>query len=151
MRLDGGRYLERWVRGDPPVQHVWQTHRVLWLIRFGDAHSLNLFWNDETEEFVGWYVNLQAPLTETPLGFDTTDWALDVWVEPDASWWWKDEEDFAELRALGAVTDAEAAAIRAEGERVIAELPARLPTGWEDWRPDPSWSPPALPARWDRV
>ena len=30
-------------------------------------------------------------------------------------------------------TAADAAAFRAEGERVLAEWP--FPTGWEDWRP----------------
>jgi hypothetical protein len=30
---------------------------------------------------------------------------------------------------------------------VLAERP--WPTGWEDWRPDPQWSPPSLPEGWD--
>jgi hypothetical protein len=40
-------------------------------------------------------------------------------------------------------------AVRAEGERVIAEAP--WPTGWEEWRPPATWTPLALPADWHVV
>ena len=52
-------------------------------------------------------------------------------------------------RAVGLFTSAEAEAIRAEGRRVIDSLDTLLPTGWEDWQPDPSWGPPTLPEGWD--
>ena len=39
--------------------------------------------------------------------------------------------------------------VRAEAERVLAAPP--WPTGWEAWRPDPSWPAPALPDGWDVV
>ncbi|HSP74054.1 MAG TPA: hypothetical protein VLN26_16905 [Gaiellaceae bacterium] len=55
----------------------------------------------------------------------------------------------APLRALGVFDDAAAAEVRAEGERVIAAWP--FPTGWEDWRPDPAWTPPELPEDWHVV
>jgi predicted RNA-binding protein associated with RNAse of E/G family len=63
----------------------------------------------------------------------TTDHALDVIVDPDGTWQWKDEDDLTEAQALGVFTLEQATAIRAEGERVIAAKP--WPTGWEDWRP----------------
>lgn len=143
-----GRYLERWARGDDPRRHAWRDHHVLWITRRGDAHSINIFWN-EAWAFRSWYVNLQAPLTSTRLGYDTTDHALDVVVAPDGVWRWKDEDDFAEAIALGIFDDAQAAAVRAEGERVVAARP--WPTGWEAWRPDPGWTPPSLPDDWHAV
>jgi uncharacterized protein len=143
-----GRYLERWAGDEEPHPHVWHTHHVLWLVRPEETHMLGLLW-DERWEFRCWYVNLQAPLTGTPLGFDTTDWALDVVVAPDGSWSWKDEDDFAEAEELGIFEPSEAAAVWAEGERVIAERP--WPTGWEEWRPDPAWTPPPLPTGWQRT
>jgi hypothetical protein len=133
MGRDGdGRYLERWVRGDPPHAHVWRMHHVLSLTRRGDAHSLWHMW-DEDWNFVCWYVQLQDPVVERGGGLETTDHALDVFVEPDGMWRWKDEDDFAEAQALGVFTPEAAATVRAEGERVIAAKP--WPTGWEEWRP----------------
>ena len=143
-----GRYLERWARGDDPVPHPWRRTQVLQLVRPGDAHSLWLFW-DEAWDFRGWYVNLQAPLRRTRLGYDTTDWALDVCVDPDGTWAWKDEADFAEAQVLGILDAEAAAAVRREGQRVVAERP--WPTGWEEWRPDPAWPLPELPEGWDAV
>ena len=127
-----GRYLDRWLSDEPPHRHVWQWHHVLWLARRGASHSLLHFW-DEEWNFVCWYVQLHTPITEANGGFEMTDQALDVLVDPDGSWRWKDEDDLAEAQTLGVWTAEEAAAIRAEGERVIAARP--WPSGWEDWRP----------------
>jgi predicted RNA-binding protein associated with RNAse of E/G family len=80
---------------------------------------------------------------------DVTDHALDVWVDPDGSWRWKDEDDFAALQRHGVFDAAAARRVRAEGERVIEAWP--FPTGWEDWRPDPRWPTPELPDDWHVV
>jgi uncharacterized protein len=132
-----GRYLERWMSDEPPRQHVWQRHHILSLAQRGASHSLWHFW-DEEWNFVCWYVQLHAPMLETGGAFELTDQALDVLVEPDGAWRWKDEDDLAEAQALGIWTAEEAEAVRAEGERVIAARP--WPSGWEDWRPDPAWA-----------
>ena len=145
---EDGRYLEAWARGDAPVEWTWARTHVLRLMREGDAHTVELFW-DEGWSFLGWYVNLQAPLRVDGTFFDTTDWALDVTVAPDGTWAWKDEDDLAEAIELGVFDEEGAAAVRAEGERVIAARP--WPTGWEDWRPPPEWIPLPLPEGWDVV
>ena len=67
------------------------------------------------------------------------DHALDLVIAPDGSWCWKDEDDFAEAQALGVFTVEQAAAVRAEGERVLAARP--WPTGWENWRPQGATTP----------
>jgi len=43
----------------------------------------------------------------------------------------------------------QAADVRRTGEQVIAAQP--WPTGWETWRPDPTWRVPALPEDWQTV
>jgi hypothetical protein len=143
-----GRYLDRVVAGEAPRANRWKTHHILWLFRVGEAHALGLLW-DAQWRFKQWYVDLQAPLVETRFGYDTADHALDIDVQPDGTWSWKDEDDFAESIALGVLTEAEAATVRAEGERVIAARP--WPTGYEDWRPPADWTPPPLPEGWDVV
>ncbi len=141
-------YVEPWIRGDPPVDWTWRGGGALRLFESGAAHALELYWDDDAS-FRGWHVNLQTPVVCGTRTVDTTDQALDVWVDPDGAWHWKDEDDFAAMRALGVFDDAEADAIRAEGERVVAAWP--FPTGWEDWRPDPAWPVPQLPDDWHVV
>src|SRR5207253_10191329 len=131
MGRDGkGKYVDRWVTDEPLRPWTWRQHHVLALTRRGEAHSLWLLWTEQWD-FRCWYVQLQDPFVERNGALETTDHALDVLVHPDGTWEWKDEDDFAEARALGAFDDAQATAIRAEGERVIAARP--WPTGWEDW------------------
>ena len=129
--------------------HVWHTSSQLTLIPRGRAHCIELLWDGRTGEFAGWYVNLQEPIRHSRLGFDTDDLILDIRVQPDGSWQWKDEDELEEAVKLGRFTDEEARAIREEGERVVEERP--WPTGWEDFRPDPRWELPQLPAGWDIV
>lgn len=128
-----------------PLDSSWWGDGVLIVGRPGRAHGIWLFQTDG--EFAGWYVNLEAPWRPWRLGFDTEDHTLDIWVEPDGSWHWKDEDELQAAVELGFYTEAEARAFRAEGEAVLAEWP--FPTGWEEWRPDPAWPMPELPDDWD--
>ena len=103
-----------------------------------------VFWRDGA--FAHWYVNFEQPLRRSPVGFDTFDEKLDLIVQPDGSYRWKDEDELEQAAALGLL---DAGAVRAEAARVLEEWP--FPTGWEDWRPDPSWPIPQLPDGWERV
>lgn len=116
----------------------------------GAAHSVYVQWG-RGGEFLGWYVNLEEPWRETALGFDTTDHLLDVWVDPDRTWRWKDEDHLAEAVEIGLFTRAKAGDIRAEGERAIRRIEAwgsPFDEGWETWRPDAAWPRPPLPDGW---
>jgi len=131
----------------------WRDNSVLMLSRPGAAHSNWAFWDAADWTFRAWYVNLQQPLTRTPIGFDTEDHVLDLVIEPDvASWSWKDEDELADAIRVGRFTPSEAAAIRSEGKTAIAALEARewpFDQGWEEWRPDPTWSLPRLERSWE--
>lgn len=127
------------------IDRPWKGDGVLILGRQGRAHSIWLFW--ESWRFAGWYVQLEAPWRPFRFGFDTEDHTLDIWIESDGSWQWKDEHELDVAVELGFFTSEQAAAFRAEGERVIAEWP--FPTGWEEWRADPSWPVPLVPGDWE--
>jgi hypothetical protein len=124
----------------------WFGTGVLDLTRPGRAHMIRHFWSPEAR-FRGWYVNLQDPLVWTARGWDTTDQQLDLWVYPDGSHTWRDEDHLEQAVEHGMFTPDEAEAVWAEGRRVLDEWP--FPTGWEEWRPDPDWPVPELPDDWD--
>jgi hypothetical protein len=132
---------------------TWFGGGRLFLAQTGAAHSICPSWQADGS-FIGWYVNLEDPWRRTLLGFDTTDHALDVWVLPDRSWSWKDEDELQEAVGIGLFTRQQAKAIRAEGDRVIERAEAwtePFNEGWEDWRPDPDWPLPSVPEGWDRL
>ena len=150
QRPDGGRVgvvdvlRDAWVLGDA----IWQGGGVLILQIPTAAHALLGFW-DANGPLASWYLNLQAPLCRTTLGFDTLDHILDIVVSPDRrSWEWKDEAPLTEAVSRGLVTPEFAQAIRSEGERALQLLLAGDPPfapDWEQWVPDSAWSIPTLP------
>jgi hypothetical protein len=133
----------------------WQGCGALYLSIPGAWHMVILFWQTGQPAFPGWYVNLQEPLRRTPLGFDFLDQELDILISPDLSTWaWKDEAKFETAIERGRIAPEQARHIRAEGERVLAQLhaPNTLFTqGWELWVPPADWTIPELPPNWDRV
>lgn len=157
--LEDGRPIPRDIayfdRARMPVvvgDGVWGTNHALILVRSGDAHDIRLFWSEDDWTFRGWYVNLQRPVRRVGVGFDTADHVLDVFVEPDRGWRWKDEDELTVAVEIGRFSIAEAAAIREEGERVIERIGAwswPFDAGYERWRPDQSWPIPALPDDWE--
>jgi predicted RNA-binding protein associated with RNAse of E/G family len=131
---------------------TWGPYRSLVLIPPGGAHSVSWSWTADGT-FHGWYVNLESAAGRWPGGVDVQDRALDLRIAPDRSWQWKDEDEFADRAGDPLFFDADtAAAIRAEGGRVAgAAERAVFPFDgtWCDFRPDPGWSPAALPPWWD--
>lgn len=138
----------------PLVEVTWSYGDTLFLLHPGAAHAVHVMWQGPAREFAGCYVNLQEAARRTALGFDFMDQELDILVTPDLSWRWKDEDHFQRAQADGRYSVAQAQAIRAEGELVIARIEARASPfcdGWERWRPPAGWPVPALPEGWDRV
>ncbi len=131
---------------------TWHTHHVLSLMWPGEMRATWLKWRDPDWEFVDYYGNIQAPLKRTKHGFDTADYLLDVAIDADLSWHWKDEDEFDLARDHGFIEAGLLDEIRAEGERIIADVEAKawpFDAGFEDWRPDSDWAVPELPTYWD--
>lgn len=144
--LRGAPLSERWTHPRVTVYRAWSRADVLMLFPRNRPFSLWLFREQGT--FAGWYVNLEEQHVYGDHLISTQDDILDIWVpaetgEPE----WKDEDELASAITAGRITAEQAAAIRAEGERVWAERP--WPTGWEEWVPPPEWTTPELPEGWD--
>jgi hypothetical protein len=123
-------------------KEAWEGHGVLMLQRPGESYAIWTFWFGAERAFRGWYVNFQEPFRRTPIGYDTQDLELDIWVPLDGPWEWKDLE-LLELRVReGRFTEEQADAIRSEGDRVAALLDAGArwwDDGWASWKPDEGW------------
>jgi hypothetical protein len=126
----------------------WQGHGVLLLHRPGDGYSVWVFWRGPAREFAGWYVNFEEAWRRSSRGFDKLDLALDIWIPAGGAWVWKDREQFERLAQDGFFTAEQAAAVRADSERVAASLDRGerwWDESWAGWAPDPGWTVPELP------
>lgn len=133
------------------VDAEWTTNHALMLHQPGRMSAIMLFWRGPEWEFVGFYGNIQAPLARTELGFDTADYLLDVWIRPNHTWEWKDEDEWELAREHGLIDAGLLDEARREGERIIVDVESRVwpfNAGFESWRPEPAWPVPEMPVNW---
>src|SRR5262245_44125001 len=117
--------------------------------RADEWFSVAVGWRQD--RFVGWYVNLQVPVTRNEGAFDTMDLILDVVVSPDRSWQEKDRPDFDAAISRG-IFDADIAErVLAEQYRALERLHARdepFDDRWAKWT-HPLVEPLVLPLGYD--
>lgn len=117
-------------------------------------HSVWLSW-DRTPEgrtFHGYYVNMEEPYRRSAIGVDTNDHALDIVVEPDMTWSWKDADELDRRGETGTYFPDFVTRVHEEGRRALVDLEARAfpyDGTWVEWEPEATWDIPALPATWD--
>ncbi|MFD5774394.1 cytidylyl-2-hydroxypropylphosphonate hydrolase [Streptomyces fungicidicus] len=143
----------RYTRPRTVQRDRWFGTGVLKLVRPGEPWSVWLFW-DPGWRFKNWYVNLEEPMARWAGGVDSEDHFLDISVHPDRGWHWRDEDEFAQAQRDGLMGPALAGRVREAGRAAVAAIEAWGPPfadGWENWRPDPSWTVPSLPRDWDRT
>jgi hypothetical protein len=132
---------------------TWTDNHMLTLIQPGRLSAISLFWRESDWKFVGYYGNIQAPIRHTHQGFESADYLLDVVIDPDRSWRWKDEDEWEDARVHGLMDLVLLDQVRLEGERIIAEAEKGdwpFDGSLVDWRPDAGWPIPALPDDWDQ-
>ncbi len=157
LYIPEGTTYKNW--SNQPSRHLadaqWRRD-TLRLMYPGAAHSIWLSWdrNDGGRRFHGYYVNFEEPFRRTSIGFDTNDHMLDIVVEPDLTWSWKDAEDFDRRVASGVYAVEFAASVREQAKPLIAAIESRAKPycdGWEDWFPDSGWPLPVLPPQWNTL
>jgi hypothetical protein len=136
---------ERWSHPRQAMRRPWVRSDLVMIFPRDRRYSLWVF--HEGGEHVGWYINLEQPHVFGERTIITRDDILDIWVPAETSEpQWKDEDEFEVAQQVGRLTEEDAAAILAEGQRVMVERP--WPTGWENWRPPADWGPARLPDDW---
>ena len=142
----------RWAKGSwALVDSIWQWEELLIIVRPGERRAIWVRWSAD-RVFQGWYVNLQSKLQRTRLGFDIRDYQLDVIVEPDRNWRWKDQDELDLAMELGRVTPELGKAVRAEGQLAVEEIERNGGTyseGWEHWHPEVPLTRPKLGRDWN--
>jgi predicted RNA-binding protein associated with RNAse of E/G family len=132
------------------AESVWDVS-TLWLLHPGDWHAVWVSFL-KNGDHLGWYVNFQEPYRRAECGIQMMDLALDIIVEPDrSSWRWKDMHEFEMFRRRGLIDEGTAKRVLSEAEQVVRRIEADAPpfnSDWPEWRPDPSWATPELPANW---
>ena len=134
------------------VDRIWQERRFLILLQPGKYYSIQLCWQHDTGEFLGWYVNFELPFTRTSIGFDTLDLELDLIVRPDLSFRWKDTDEYFEGIRRGIITFDQVSEIeKAQTEvlNLIERKTAPFDGSLLTWQLPDTWSSPTLPQGWN--
>jgi Protein of unknown function (DUF402) len=153
-RLADGRSMR-----ELPLEQRFRLPRAQFLDTWRDTSTLRLIpeqqWSSiwwffgPAGEFAGWYANLEIPLGRTATGPDRIDGILDLVVRPSGEWSWKDEDEADAAVDAQRLTEAQLETLRAEGERLIGLAEDRaypFDGTWTDFRPEPGWPSPSLPA-----
>jgi hypothetical protein len=148
----GARFVRSLTSGEWVFEDAAWDVSTLVLVRAGDWHAVWVSWLDDGSQW-GWYVNLQEPFRRTAVGLETMDLMLDVLIENDRTWRWKDEDELEAFVHAGVFDVALAELLRAEGLRVATRAERSEPpfdVSWASRRPE-STHRPVLPAGWDKL
>jgi protein associated with RNAse G/E len=132
----------------------WHTNRLLVLLEPQHYYSTILFWHHERHKFLCYYINFQLPYWRSHCGIDTLDLDLDLIINPDYTYEWKDEDDYQMGIETEVILPQWIHDIEAAKQEIFDTLEKRkypYDGSWLEWKPEPAWSPPQLPEGWDKV
>ena len=135
-------------------EFIWHTNRVLAIIEPEKYYAIMHFWNHAHDEFLGYYINFQLPFKRSHCGIDTLDLDLDIEIEPNLSFHWKDEADYQTAVDHGVITPEWLQGIEAAKKDVLDKLETRsypFDGTWLNWMPDPNWESLDLPETWNKL
>jgi len=133
---------------------LWRTNRLLMLLEPNRFYCIRLAWQEDSNRLLGYYINFQLPFKRSHFGIDTLDLELDIVVDPDFSFEWKDLDDYKQGITAGIILPEWIDEVETAKIEVLNRLEKRqypFDGSWLDWMPDPSWSPPALPENWNTL
>lgn len=135
-------------------KYSWRTNRLLVLLEPEKYYSIMHFWDDASNEFLCYYINFQLPFKRSHNTVDTLDLDLDIIINPDLGFEWKDEDDYQKAIDHGVIFPEWVQGIEDAKQDVFAKLEKQqYPFNgyWLSWMPDLNWSPPKLPENWDKI
>lgn len=136
------------------AKYTWQTNRLLLIFEPEKYYSTILFWNHTSHAFLCYYINFQLPFLRGHDAIDTLDLELDIIINPDFSYEWKDMDDYQQAIAHGVILPEWIEGIEDAKLEIFDKLNRRqypFDNSWLNWLPDPSWSAPSLPRNWNKI
>ncbi len=150
--------LTRWQEAGQAVINLkelaWKTNRVLIFLEPEKYYACFLFWDHATGRFDSYYINFQLPFRRSPCGYDTLDLDLDIVVDPQYRWEWKDMDEYQAGIREGGILDEWVQGIERSKPEVFDRINRRsypMDGSWLGWQPDPAWLPPKLPENWQEL
>ena len=134
--------------------YAWRTNRLLILLEPDTYYSTMFFWRADSNDFLLYYINFQLPFQRSHCGIDTLDLDLDLIINPDFSFQWKDEDDYQKAIDHEVIMPEWTQAIEIAKKEIFNKLEKRqypYDGSWLNWMPDPNWLPPKLPKNWDKI
>jgi protein associated with RNAse G/E len=132
----------------------WKVNRFLILLEPQKFFSIIHIWEQASQMFQCYYVNFQLPFTRTEYGFDTLDLDLDILVDLNNDWEWKDISDYERGINSGGISNEWVRQIEESKEEVLTRIAQRqypFDQTWLGWLPDTNWPKTTLPANWNLV
>ena len=134
--------------------YAWRTNRLLILLEPDTYYSTMYFWRADSNDFLLYYINFQLPFQRSDGGIDTLDLDLDLVINPDFSFEWKDEADYQKAIDNEVIIPEWTQEIEIAKKEIFNKLQKRqypYDGSWLNWIPDPNWLPPKLPKNWDKI
>jgi hypothetical protein len=113
--------------------------------------STRLMWRADTGTFLCYYIDFCRPLIRAPGRIDSLDLALDMVVDPDGAWRWKDIAEYEELCVAGVIDREDRAAVAAATPVVIRAIESGafpFDGSLVSWKWPPDLALPELPPQW---
>jgi hypothetical protein len=128
------------------ARRTWEGPGVLRVIFADTVYQVIHFWTPQ-HVFAGWYVNFEEPSRRRGNQILTFDWQLDLWITPDGTGQWKDEDEAAAAIDAGMLTRDELAASFAAGREILDDFGSFLARvgDWREWSAPSSWTAMRLP------
>lgn len=133
---------------------TWHTNRFLILLEPEKYFSTIYIWDHASGEFLYYYINFQLPFRRSQLGFDTLDLDLDILVNIENEWEWKDLQEYEKGIRSGGIMAQWIDEIQKAQAEVFARIDQQaypLDRTWLGWLPDPGWPKTTLPSGWDQL
>lgn len=127
---------------------IWRENAVISWFGIDPDFSIHLF-KPISGSASHWYINFERPARRTTIGIDTFDLMLDLVADTELQRWsWKDEDEYAQGRRVGLITDIDHQQVQRARERAVALLETRggpFARHESEWSVSTDWPLPLLP------